>query len=91
MVTDHLLRAIIDTAIDGFILIDEAGLKGLRIGSAEVSPKHANFIQVDDPGRAADVWALMAEVRRRVFEHAGVALHPETVTVGLPPLPELPS
>jgi UDP-N-acetylmuramate dehydrogenase len=70
-------------------LIDEAGLKGLRIGTAEVSEKHANFIQVDDPGRAADVWALMAEVRRRVFERSGIVLHAENVPVGLPPLPEV--
>lgn len=72
-------------------LIEAAGLSGHRIGTAEVSTKHANFIQVDEGGRAADIWALMAEVRRRVHEHAGVALHPETVVVGLPPLPELPS
>ena len=72
-------------------LIEAAGLKGFRVGSAEVSPKHANFIQVDDPGRADDVWQLMAEIRRRVHEHSGVALHPETVTVGLPPLPEVGS
>ncbi|MFN8017885.1 MAG: UDP-N-acetylmuramate dehydrogenase [Acidimicrobiales bacterium] len=71
-------------------LIDASGCKGLRIGTAEVSPKHANFIQADEGGTAADVWALMAEVRRRVHEHSGVALHPETVVVGLTPLPALP-
>lgn len=70
-------------------LIDAAGCKGLRIGSAEVSPKHANFIQADEGGSAADVWSLMAEVRRRVHAEFGVALHPETVVVGLPPLPEV--
>lgn len=59
-------------------LIDAAGCRGLRVGSAEVSTKHANFIQVDEGGRAADVVALMAEVRRRVRDHAGVVLHPET-------------
>ncbi len=67
-------------------LIEAAGCKGLRVGTAEVSTKHANFIQADDGGRAADVWALMDEVRRRVFDHAGVALHPETCVVGLGPL-----
>lgn len=71
-------------------LIDAAGCKGLRVGTAEVSPKHANFIQADEGGRALDVWRLMGEVRRRVFDHAGVALHPETVLVGLPDLPPLP-
>ncbi len=70
-------------------LIDAAGLKGLRVGTAEVSAKHANFIQADEGGRADDVWALMLDVRRRVLDHAGVVLHPETATVGFPPLPEL--
>lgn len=69
-------------------LIDRAGAKGLRIGTAEVSPKHANFIQADEGGRADDVWALMVEVRQRVFAHAGVVLHPETRLVGFGPLPE---
>ncbi|HEX2575812.1 MAG TPA: UDP-N-acetylmuramate dehydrogenase [Aquihabitans sp.] len=69
-------------------LIDDAGCKGLRVGTAEVSPKHANFIQADEGGRADDVWALMAEVRRRVHASSGVVLHAETRVVGLPPLPE---
>lgn len=72
-------------------LIDEAGAKGLRIGSAEVSTKHANFIQADRDGHADDVWAVMVEVRRRVFDHAGVVLHPETCTVGFPAMPEFES
>src|SRR3546814_14912189 len=42
-------------------LIDEAGCKGLRVGSAEVSSKHANFIQADEGGSADDVLALMGE------------------------------
>ena len=69
-------------------LVEAAGAKGLRVGSAEVSPKHANFIQADAGGRADDVFALMVEVRRRVAAHAGVVLHPETHLVGFPPLPE---
>lgn len=72
-------------------LIDESGCKGLRIGTAEVSPKHANFIQSDEGGRAQDIWDLMVEVRRRVHEHTGVALHPETCLVGFAPMPELTS
>lgn len=63
-------------------LIDHAGAKGLRIGTAEVSPKHANFIQADEDGRADDVFALMVEVRRRVAEDSGVVLVPETHLVG---------
>ena len=65
-------------------LIDEAGCKGLRIGTAEVSTKHANFIQADDGGAADDVHALMAEVARRVHEHSGVRLRAETVLIGFP-------
>ena len=53
-----------------------------------MSPKHANYTQAAEGGRAADVWSLMVEVRRRVHEHSGVTLHPETRMVGLPPLPE---
>jgi len=70
-------------------LIDAAGCKGLRVGSAEVSTKHANFFQADAGGAADDVWALMGEVRRRVRTAAGVVLHPETRLVGFPPLEEL--
>ena len=69
-------------------LIDATGCKGLRIGSAEVSPKHANFIQADPDGRAGDVYAVMAEVRRRVFDATGVTLHPENLLIGFDPLPE---
>jgi UDP-N-acetylmuramate dehydrogenase len=63
-------------------LIDAAGCKGLRRGSAEVSPKHANFFQADAGGSADDVLALMDEVRRRVRDHSGVDLVPETRLVG---------
>lgn len=70
-------------------LIDAAGAKGLRVGTAEVSTKHANFIQADDGGSADDVWRLMAEVRQRVHAHSGVDLHPETRLVGFEPLPPL--
>jgi UDP-N-acetylmuramate dehydrogenase len=66
-------------------LIDAAGCKGLRIGSAAVSTKHANFVQADADGSADDVAALMAEVRRRVLAHSGVDLHAETVMVGFGP------
>jgi UDP-N-acetylmuramate dehydrogenase len=70
-------------------LIDAAGCKGLRVGTAEVSTKHANFFQADPGGSADDVWALMGEVRRRVHDAFGVVLHPETRMVGLPPLDDL--
>ena len=70
-------------------LIDSAGCRGLRIGTAQVSAKHANFIQADPAGRADDVRALMLEVQRRVLEHHGIALHPETVLIGYNPRPEV--
>ena len=66
-------------------LVDEAGAKGLRLGSAEVSTKHANFIQVDDGGSANDVAALMAIVRAKVLEYTGVDLHAETHFLGFAP------
>lgn len=63
-------------------LVDRAGGRGLRRGTAEVSPKHANFIQADAGGRAEDVFELMVEVAARVEAHSGVRLHPETHLVG---------
>jgi UDP-N-acetylmuramate dehydrogenase len=63
-------------------LIDEAGLKGFRIGSAEVSTLHANFIVADRGGPAADVRAVGDEVRRIVAERAGVELQYEIEFVG---------
>jgi UDP-N-acetylmuramate dehydrogenase len=63
-------------------LIDTAGCKGLRWGTAEVSIKHANFFQADAGGSADDVLALMHEVRRRVRDATGVDLVPETRLVG---------
>ncbi len=63
-------------------LIDAAGCKGRRVGTAAVSDKHANFIQADPEGRADDIVALMVEVRDAVEAHSGVRLHPETVLVG---------
>ncbi len=66
-------------------LIDACGLKGHRIGTAEVSPKHANFFQADPDGRADDVLALVADVRARVERQTGVRLHPELRLIGYPP------
>lgn len=66
-------------------LIDEAGLKGHRLGSAHVSTKHANFIQADEGGSADDVRALILEVRRLVAERTGVVLEPELRLIGFDP------
>jgi UDP-N-acetylmuramate dehydrogenase len=66
-------------------LIDAAGLKGFRIGSAEVSTKHANFIQADPGGSADDVARLITDIRRRIWDHFGVGLHCENLLVGFGP------
>jgi UDP-N-acetylmuramate dehydrogenase len=63
-------------------LIDEAGLKGYRIGSAHVSEKHANFIQADKDGSADDVRALMEHVRTVVAARCGVTLQAEVRLLG---------
>lgn len=63
-------------------LVDAAGLRGFRLGSAHVSPKHANFIQADEGGSADDVLALVREVQQRVEERMGVRLEPELRLVG---------
>jgi len=63
-------------------LIDEAGLKGERVGDAEVSPVHANFIVNRGRATSADVIALMRRVRGRVQAARGVTLEPEVVLFG---------
>jgi UDP-N-acetylmuramate dehydrogenase len=66
-------------------LVDAAGLKGQRLGTAEVSPRHANFIQVDPEGSADDVAALMRLVQERVRDRFGVLLRPENHLIGFEP------
>jgi UDP-N-acetylmuramate dehydrogenase len=63
-------------------VIDELGLRGLRLGTAEVSIKHANFIQADEDGSADDVFALMRLVRSKVLATTGIALRSEIRLVG---------
>ena len=63
-------------------LLDAAGCKGLRVGTAAVSTKHANFIQADPNGRANDVVALMKAAAARVYDQFGISLVPETRLVG---------
>lgn len=58
-------------------LIDQANLKGLRIGDAEVSPEHGNFLVNHGHATAAEFAELMETVRARVLEAHGVALEPE--------------
>ena len=63
-------------------LIEAAGAKGRRVGGARVSTKHANFIVAEPGALAADVVALIAEVRSMVEADAGVALETEVRLVG---------
>lgn len=63
-------------------LIEEAGLKGTRIGDAQVSEKHGNFIVNLGKARAGDVLALIELVRERVREKTGVTLETEVRIVG---------
>jgi UDP-N-acetylmuramate dehydrogenase len=63
-------------------LIEAAGLKGHRIGGAEVSPKHANFIINADAASATDIEELIEHVRQTVLEQHGVPLVHEVRIVG---------
>ncbi len=63
-------------------LIDQTGLKGLRVGDAMVSTKHAGFVVNAGHATAADVLGLIEEVRRRVYEAHGVTLNPEVRIIG---------
>ena len=63
-------------------LIEEAGLKGERIGGAMISPKHAGFILNTDNAKAADVSALIRLVEERVLERFGVRLEREVKLIG---------
>ena len=72
-------------------LLEACGLKGHRIGGAQISPRHANFIENADGARSEDALALMAEARRRAWGQYGVELEHEVVFLGeleLPPLPK---
>lgn len=63
-------------------LIDEAGLKGFRVGSVSVSQKHANFIVADREASARDVYELVTTVRELVKQRTGIELVPEIRFVG---------
>ena len=70
-------------------MLEACGLKGHRIGGAQISPRHANFIENADGARSEDAVALIAEARRRALEQYGVELEHEVELLGpleLPPL-----
>ena len=70
-------------------MLEACGLKGHRIGGAQISPRHANFIENADGASAADAIALMTEARRRARERFGVELEHEVQFLGPLELPTL--
>ena len=72
-------------------MLEACGLKGFRIGGAQISPRHANFIENAGDARSEDAIALMAEARRRALTEYGVELEHEVQLLGeleLPPVGE---
>jgi UDP-N-acetylenolpyruvoylglucosamine reductase len=70
-------------------MLETCGLKGHRIGGAQISPRHANFIENAGEARSADAIALMAEARRCAREQFGVELEHEVEFLGELELPSL--
>ncbi len=64
-------------------LIERCGLKGLRVGGAQVSEKHAGFVINTGGATCSDIVRLMAQVRERVFKETGVTLEPEVRCLGM--------
>ena len=78
-----------DHDLSAGMMLEACGLKGHRIGGAQISPRHANFIENVDAARSAHAIALMTEARRRAWEQYGVELEHEVEFLGeveLPPL-----
>lgn len=63
-------------------LIDQSGLRGFRVGDAQVSEKHANFIVNLGHARAADIRAVIEHVKSAVLKKTGIQLHTEVVFMG---------
>ena len=63
-------------------MLEACGLRGFRIGGAQISPKHANFIENAGEARSTDAVALIAEAGRRAREQFGVRLEPEVQLLG---------
>ena len=70
-------------------MLEACGLRGFRIGGAQISPRHANFIENADGAKSSDAVALMAEARRRAWEQCGVELRHEVEFLGALELPPL--
>jgi UDP-N-acetylmuramate dehydrogenase len=78
-----------DHELSAGLILEACGLKGHRVGGAQISPKHANFIENADGATTADALALMAEARRRAHEQFGVRLEHEVEFLGELELPDL--
>jgi len=63
-------------------MLEACGLKGYRVGGAQISPKHANFIENAGDARSEEAIALMTEARRRAREQFGVELRHEVELLG---------
>ena len=63
-------------------LIDDAGMRGARVGGAQMSEKHSNFLINTGDATAEDLESLGEEVRKRVFQTSGIELHWEIMRVG---------
>ena len=63
-------------------LIEDAGLKGFSVGDAAVSDKHCGFVINKGQATSADIYKLIREVQKKVFEDSGVTLEPEVILVG---------
>jgi UDP-N-acetylmuramate dehydrogenase len=68
-------------------MLEACGLRCFRIGGAQISPKHANFIENAGEARSEDAVALIAEARRRAREQFGVTLEPEVQVLGAIEIP----
>ena len=71
-------------ALKAWKVIDDAGLRGARVGGAQMSEKHSNFMINTGDATAADLENLGEEVRKRVFQNSGIELHWEIMRVGEP-------
>jgi UDP-N-acetylenolpyruvoylglucosamine reductase len=69
-------------------LLDAADCRGLQIGGARLSPKHANFVENTGGATTSDILAVMAEARRKVHDRFGVTLEPEVQILGEVSWPE---
>ncbi|MFW5641731.1 MAG: UDP-N-acetylmuramate dehydrogenase [Roseicyclus sp.] len=71
-------------ALKAWKVIEDAGLRGARLGGAQMSPKHPNFLVNTGGASAADLEGLGEEVRKKVFAHSGISLDWEIMRIGRP-------